>query len=229
MTHQTYSSPIQPLVANQRGYLINAVVLSSVFILLASLNGQSDFLAHVNLATYQFFAQWQQPLLTAFFQTVTVLGNKFFLASMSWLLASWLLYRRFFYTGLQIAAVTLVSMMVIGVLKHSLQVARPEQIIIAQDSWSFPSGHTALATALYGYLAVLLYNWLQRMNQRNKRFYRGLIVLIVSFLLSSIAISRLYLGVHWLTDILGGILVGAALCMSASYVYFRYQPVNYPL
>ena len=93
---------------------------------------------------------------------------------------------------------------VVAFIRFLYQRPRPISVdgvhqLVTNEKWSFPSGHTsfffALSTAVYFY---------------NKKL--GLLFYMVSFLMG---ISRIFVGVHWPTDIMGGILVG---CICAEIV-----------
>lgn len=80
---------------------------------------------------------------------------------------------------------------------------RPAGVAVyTETSYSFPSGHAVIAAALYGFTAYLLWRhaktWGRRLN----------ILFTTLFLVAAIGFSRLYLGVHFLSDVLGGYLVG---------------------
>ncbi len=86
-------------------------------------------------------------------------------------------------------------------LKLAFQRQRPT---LALQTWSFPSGHSMNSFVFYGLLAYLLFLRLRGVRQR---------VIVVSglgLLVLAIGFSRIYLGVHWLTDVLGGFIVAAA-------------------
>ena len=95
------------------------------------------------------------------------------------------------------------------VLNHVLKVAfareRPMlfEVIVRPESYSFPSGHTAVSTAVYGALAT---SWAEHRPRHRVATY-----LLAALGVGLIALSRVYLGVHWPTDILGGALVGLAI------------------
>ena len=91
-------------------------------------------------------------------------------------------------------------------------------MLVLVDSSSFPSAHSAQAVATYGALAYLAGRAAPRWGQRVAAWTTAsLIALLVGF-------SRLYLGVHWLTDVLGGYALGAAwlaIVITATATYQR--------
>lgn len=86
-------------------------------------------------------------------------------------------------------------------------VARPRPPVavrlVVTNSWSYPSGHAAQAVAFYGCAAVLLGAATKRWSTK-ATIWAGSVLMIVA-----VGFSRLYLGVHWLTDVLGGYALGA--------------------
>ena len=105
--------------------------------------------------------------------------------------------------------------------------ARPQVggMLVLVDSSSFPSAHSAQAVATYGALAYLAGRAAPRWGQRVAAWTAAtLIVLLVGF-------SRLYLGVHWLSDVLGGFALGAgwlAVVITASATYRRLRAQRPP-
>jgi undecaprenyl-diphosphatase len=71
-----------------------------------------------------------------------------------------------------------------------------------ETSGSFPSGHSALAVAFFGFVTYYL---VRHITGRNKRFF---VILLGIVLIVLIGFSRLYLGVHYVSDVLGGFLIG---------------------
>ena len=91
------------------------------------------------------------------------------------------------------------------ILKYLFQRDRPEIFrIVDATGYSFPSGHTMVSTAFYGFLIYLIYK-----NVKNKYVKWGGI-LILSILILLIGMSRIYLGVHYTSDVLAGLLLSVA-------------------
>ncbi len=100
-------------------------------------------------------------------------------------------------------------------LKFGLHIARPEIVIHSPYSFSFPSGHTLWAMVLYGFLSVLI---ARPLSDR----WRWLPYTMAGLLILSVALSRLYLGVHWFSDVAGSITLGLAWVSLLGLAYHRH-------
>ena len=104
--------------------------------------------------------------------------------------------------GLSIFSNIVIITILNQLLKRILQRPRPTEFrIIEETGYSFPSGHSMVSLAFYGYLIYLIYRYI-----KNKYIKWSLIVLL-SILICLIGISRIYLGVHYTSDVLGGFLL----------------------
>lgn len=91
------------------------------------------------------------------------------------------------------------------VLKYLIARPRPVGLaLISEDSFSFPSGHAAISVAFYGVVIFCLWKIFQ------KKFARWLILSAGAALILFIGFSRIYLGVHYFSDVVGGYLLGGA-------------------
>lgn len=112
----------------------------------------------------------------------------------------------------------MVSALVVQVLKQTVGRARPEDILVLSDYGSYPSGHVAGAATLAAAAAVL--------------FPRVLVIGVGAVWVVLMAFSRTYLHAHWLSDTLGGALigVGAALVAASAFtpLLLREQPRAWP-
>lgn len=103
-------------------------------------------------------------------------------------------------------SICLISSTIINnVIKLFFARARPNiNPLMIENTYSFPSGHSMMSMILYGYLIYLLYN-----NFKNKK-YRWLLISVFSVLILFIGFSRIYLGVHYVSDVIGGFVLGIA-------------------
>ena len=90
-------------------------------------------------------------------------------------------------------------------LKRIVQRPRPTEFRIVEESgYSFPSGHSMVSMAFYGYLIYLIYK-----HVKNK-YLKWISIILLSILICFIGISRIYLGVHYTSDVLGGFLISVS-------------------
>ena len=87
-------------------------------------------------------------------------------------------------------------------LKGILQRPRPlEYRIINESGYSFPSGHSMVSMAFYGYLIYLIYKYIKN------KYLKYTLITILSALIIIIGTSRIYLGVHYTSDVIAGFLI----------------------
>ena len=104
--------------------------------------------------------------------------------------------------GLSIFSNIVIITILNQLLKRILRRPSPTEFrIVEETGYSFPSGHSMVSMAFYGYLIYLIYRYI-----KNKYIKWSLIVLL-SILICLIGISRIYLGVHYTSDVLGGFLL----------------------
>lgn len=162
------------------------------------------------------FSRWlhehtSASLLSAF-QVITLAGNVVTLALLTVAVALYLLRR----ARLNEAAVLCVAAIGIEIVNPILKLAfhrpRPELAFVHLESYSFPSGHAAGSAAIYG---VALYLLARYMRPRWQVLAAGGYVVLVG----AIGFSRLYLEVHYLSDVLAGTALGAAWSCAWLFVY----------
>jgi undecaprenyl-diphosphatase len=95
----------------------------------------------------------------------------------------------------------------VQLLKAVFGRVRPEQIMLPLDSPAFPSGHVANAATIVVLLALLL--------------RRRWIAVAGAAYVIAMALSRTYLGAHWITDTIGGVLVGVAMAVLVWVIFAR--------
>lgn len=90
-------------------------------------------------------------------------------------------------------------------LKNMFNRERPNiNKLVEENGYSFPSGHSMVSTAFYGFLIYLIYKHVKNKKQRN------ILIFLLSMLVVLIGLSRIYLGVHYASDVIGGIVISIA-------------------
>jgi undecaprenyl-diphosphatase len=138
------------------------------------------------------------PGLTLFMLAVTWLHSAWGILAMTAVCAGWL-YRERLSDWIVMLVVTVPGGMLLNVaFKHVFRRARPhfDNPLLTLSTYSFPSGHTASATVLYGFLVLLI-------ASRVRPGWRVALMAAAAVLaVCLVALSRMYLGVHYLSDVL---------------------------
>ena len=150
--------------------------------------------------------------VTPIAQFITNLGGAIFLVVLTILLFILIKNKKI---GLSIFSNLVIITILNQLLKRILQRPRPtEYRIIEETGYSFPSGHSMVSMAFYGYLIYLIYKYVKN------KYIKWMSIVLLSALICSIGISRIYLGVHYTSDVLGGFLI------SISYLIIYISAIN---
>jgi undecaprenyl-diphosphatase len=111
------------------------------------------------------------------------------------------------------------------VLKHIVERARPDEAmwLIPEDGFSFPSGHAGSSFVFYLFLMVLLRRYFVIGGSYGAS---NLVTVAMPLLVAVIGVSRIYLGVHYPTDIIGGWLLGGAILIALLAAYDNFYPTK---
>lgn len=142
------------------------------------------------------------PILDSIMLNITGLADPPMVAAIFFGTTFWL-WRKRKYSQIKVFTIACIGGLALNVgLKLFFAKPRPQlwHQLIVETSSSFPSGHALGSMVVYGFLAYLLATEFPRSSRLIYAVMTGLILLI--------GLSRLYLGVHWLTDVIAGYLVG---------------------
>ena len=141
-------------------------------------------------------------IITPFIKTVTNTGGALWLIIMSLILFAGIKNRKL---GLSIFLNLILSGSINTILKEILQRPRPIGYrIVNEIGYSFPSGHSMVSMAFYGYLIYLVYKKMENVVAKT------ILIVTLCVLIIAIGISRIYLGVHYTSDVLAGYIGGIA-------------------
>jgi len=106
-------------------------------------------------------------------------------------------------------------------LKYIVQRPRPNEFrLINESGYSFPSGHSMASTAFYGFFIYLIYK-----KVKNKKL-KIILITLLTILIILIGTSRIYLGVHYTTDVIAGFLVSISYLMIYTSIIDDYIGTN---
>jgi undecaprenyl-diphosphatase len=151
--------------------------------------------------------EWDSVFLTAsrFGSTIVVLSLGALFALLTW--------RRCRAVSVAVLAATVLRPGVEFLLKDVVGRARPDlERLVAGNGYSFPSGHVMAAVALWGLLPMIV-----GLYSTSRRWW-WVSVAVSATMIGVISASRVYLGVHWFSDIVGGLLVGSMFLIGVDWI-----------
>ena len=167
-------------------------------------------LFHLDLKINAYVVRVASPGLTRFLGTVTDLGSIYLVVVVAVIVGGILFSRRDWGRLLSLLLSVGLGQAVLNLLKFVFQRPRPKTELFVFSS-SFPSGHAFSATVIYGFCIYLTFRFIN--NAAAKWIGSTLLALLILL----IGLSRIYLGVHWLSDTLAGYVTGFAWLLFCVY------------
>lgn len=165
---------------------------------------KTETLAAYDTQITDYIISYRTPGLTHYFLFVTNIGDfyGYLIVVGLCVLVSSVVFKRWKYV-VQITLVLILATISNMMLKRFIDRARPGiEHLVSVESLSYPSGHAMSAMAFYGFMIFLFYKF--RMN----KILKLCAILFLAILILSIGLSRIYLGVHFPSDVLGGFIAG---------------------
>jgi membrane-associated phospholipid phosphatase len=164
------------------------------------------------METLLFIQSFKTPVLDRLFQYITMLGEENFFI----LIACWFIWCGDKIAGRRVGWIFLSGSILNGALKDIFHISRPignENIVSLRTEtaggYSFPSGHTQGTTMFWA--------GLMKIFRKPALYIAGSIIILL------VALSRMYLGVHWPQDVIGGIVFGIIWVFIADYIWCRFE------
>ena len=190
--------------------LITVVILTFLFLS----QGYTNILKPFDLKIIIYIQSLENEYLTVFYKMITIIADTYQSAIITILLVTFLYFKKHYREALFLAITMTTCGLAMPLLKNIFSRERPNFYrLIEISGYSFPSGHTTSATTMYLTLAIIL---LSIMKKLNKYFVFSIAVLGIVIIGS----SRIYLGVHYPTDVMAGICLGISIVSTVYCLYY---------
>ena len=186
--------------------------ITAILAIVITINVKNGKILELDLNIYKFFSEnIINDKLTPIVKVITHVGGAkivFVLTILAIILIKGLKNKLFLLTGIVGTAGLNV------VLKHIIQRERPNiNRLIPEKGYSFPSGHSMMSMAFYGMLIFLIFKYVKNTA------LKWTLIVILAILLSTIGITRIYLGVHYPSDVIGGFVVSLTYLFILTEIY----------
>ena len=191
---------------------LTITMLISVFILL--MIGYDNIFQAFDLKIISCIQSLKNEYLTVFYKMITIIADTYQSAIITILIVAFLYIKKHYREVLFLAITMSACGIAMPLLKNIFSRERPDFYrLIEISGYSFPSGHTTSATTMYLTLAIVV---LSIMNKLNKYFIFSIAVIGIVIIGS----SRIYLGVHYPTDVMAGICLGISIVSTVYVLYY---------
>ncbi len=172
---------------------------------------------NLNIIVQNFFVSTRTPDITEFMYLLTTVFNVSVGFVLLLLAVSFLIYR---IRGLKYSVLFLSTIgfttVTVYILKYLFNTARPLDSVFVAHGGSLPSGHATISVVFF-----IMLNYIFSRSLSN--FHRRIFVFFSISLATLVSISRLYLGVHWLSDVLFGVLLGVCVSYLSIRLFKNYE------
>ena len=171
-----------------------------------------DPLVLVDVQVFHLAQALRGPTMDHLMVAITELGDAAVLLPLIVAALAWFVARRLWLSAAYWVGAVGVAQLLAQVIKLALHRPRPTPLYAGAEAFSFPSGHAVMSAVVYGLLAWLL---LRRASPYWQRMGGAAAMALVLL----IGLSRVYLGAHWMSDVLGGLGFGVAWVALVAMAY----------
>lgn len=168
--------------------------------------GQPELIGEIDKVVLDLIVELRTPQLNQIAVDITALGSATVLTVIISIISFLFIFQKRFLMAGHLITVGLGSIVFTSFLKSYFERTRPEEIfrLVNVQGYSYPSGHSLSASAVYFTLAILACEAVKN------KLGKSILVILFALLIVMIGSSRIYLGVHYFSDVTAGILLGAA-------------------
>ncbi|MFT0804029.1 phosphatase PAP2 family protein [Bacillus swezeyi] len=199
---------------------MNKTIISAAVFMIMAVLIRFQSVQMIDVSISQAVAAVRQPFFTPFFKVMTHLGSSAFLLVLLLVLTLILAVRKKAAASMYVYLLFFVERMANEALKEWISRQRPAvDPLVHEPSFSFPSGHSMNAASMYPFIAYILL-----MHVPFFKTHRTAVLIWTGLFTGLIGVSRIYLGVHYTTDVIAGFSLGLAL-----FFIFKKIDENSPL
>ena len=156
-----------------------------------------------------FMQSIQSPGLIKFSEIISLVFDPFVIILASLIISIFLYFKKPRQEGIFFVFVILITGVLVKVVKAIFQRARPLIALVQESGFSFPSGHMTMSIV---FLVLIAYLFVSKKNRFGAMLVAVGLTLLIGF-------TRIYLQVHWLTDVVGGFVLGGIILILSLIIY----------
>ena len=169
---------------------------------------------------HDFVIKFSSETMTKLMKIFTFLGSTPFIIGLCILIFIILMLLKKKDYAFKCAGILVISTLLNNIVKVIIRRPRPEYITVIENTFSYPSGHTMASVTLYGFLIYYLF------KTKISKSYKILFSILLGIIPFVVAISRIYLGAHYFSDVFGAMLLSLALLTSIDLLYDKVKKNN---
>ena len=205
---------------NKKRNLYILILLIIAFLAIAiAVKSQSNFIVGLDNNVATFTEKIHSPALDGMILSLTKLGNTYETIFIFAIFALFLILKRKKYLFYVFTAVSILGVALNEIIKLLVERARPISHLLLENDFSFPSGHATISV-----IFLLSSIFLIAPNIKN-RFLKIIFIIISSIVFSLVALSRIYLSVHFASDVIAGLLLGSVCFLLAKIITSKFSNV----
>ncbi len=189
-----------------------SIWLCSILFIIITLLVKFDVVSKFDTFIYEIVTFKMTPLISNIFKSITFFGSTIFIVLLVIFFLCAFILKKDNKKGYLVAFTLIVSTILNNVVKIIIRRARPTILaLVTETTFSYPSGHTMASVSMYGILVYLVSK--SKLNKKLKIFLE----IILGILPIIIGISRIYLGAHFASDVIGAMLLSTVLILILTY------------
>ncbi|MCK7613957.1 bifunctional DedA family/phosphatase PAP2 family protein [Roseibium sediminicola] len=204
--------PAHPRSAGMLASALLLLITMPAFFWIVGEIAPGEPMVRADLAILNLFDSLRTPAGDKIMVFMTSLGDGIVVAAVTFAVALYLFARKAWRRGTGFIIAMAGTALFVPLFKLLLHRSRPIELYAGADAYSFPSGHATLTAVLFGICAVLVAHDLNR-------WAKASIFTVTATFVITIGFSRVYLGAHWMSDVLAGLLFGTAMVSAFAFVF----------